>query len=67
MCVYAMDVHERNMKLLRLDPDKLHTLICDNLGQPLAGYTHSPGPEGRDGLFAAMRALCERQPKTDAE
>jgi hypothetical protein len=55
------------MKLLRLDRARLTELIRSGIHTPLAGYPRAPGPEGRDRFLAAMRALCERKPETDAQ
>jgi hypothetical protein len=55
------------MKLLRLDRAKLKDLIRSGIHTPLAGYARAPGPEGKDCFLAAMRALCEREPETDAQ
>ncbi len=65
--MYDLDVHEKLMKVLRLDRAKLNKLILSGIHSSLAGYARAPGPEGRDRFLAARRALSEREPETDAQ
>jgi hypothetical protein len=65
--VYALDVHEKQLKELRKDPDGLMRLTVASAKTPLAGYTKVPGIGERDRFFATMKRLCEREPKTAEE
>jgi hypothetical protein len=66
--VYALDVHEKQLRELRPDADELKRLTMESIGKPLAGYTKVPTELAeRDAFFAAMKALIEREPKTGYE
>ncbi len=65
--MYALEVHERQLRELRKKPDELRRLRFESMGAPLAGYTKTPGLDERDRFFAIMKACCEREPKNEFE
>jgi hypothetical protein len=63
--VFALDVHETQLRELRQNPEELWRLTKDAVRAPLCGYTAVPlSLAKRDRFFADMKALCDSQPTT---